>query len=319
MFGEIAHFLLACSVNDQNSGFSTVITQIGCVPTELEVNVQHQFLFVGVGHAVGPQHGALVDDDVGGGGGALAAFERPLNAHGIASLVAGQHDLHRGQVGTAVGLGDFHVQFVRLGRMEPGLTPVGPSKSIGFDVRSTVNGQLVHEQLLTVLIAATVLQSVARGVGSLEVDGHLLSQAAGRVVHHEGVDAGQGCQITWNQHRHGVVFTCIRPPVEVGVVDPFLPHHGGHGIRKDRLVSDGDLNHLCRTGRAVVVSVHGGLHDAGLDRIHGEGAAERCGLDDAGPVKGREAHLPGHFAVRERNGFGEIPIRTVQHRGVSHR
>ena len=40
------------------------------------------------------KHGALVDEDVGGGRSARRS-RRPLDAHGIAALVAGQHDFNR--------------------------------------------------------------------------------------------------------------------------------------------------------------------------------------------------------------------------------
>ena len=161
MFREIPHLLLASTVHHQDGGFSTVITQIGRVPTQLEVDVEHQVLLVGVGNAVGPQHGALVDDDVGGGGGALTGLKRPLDAHGVAALVARQHHFDGGQIRATVGFGNLDIQFVRLSGMEPRLASVGPRKGVRFEFRRPVNGELVHEQLLAFLGAPAILKCVA--------------------------------------------------------------------------------------------------------------------------------------------------------------
>ena len=118
------------------------------------------------------------------------------------------------------------------------------------------------------------MNGIARGVGTLEIDGHFLSQTTRSVVHHEGVDSGKRRQVRWREHGHGAVLTRIRPSVEVVVVNPLFPDHGRHAARENRLILDGDLDDLRWTGRPMVVPVHGGINHPGLDGIHGEGPTD---------------------------------------------
>ena len=196
-------------------------------------------------------------------------------------MVVGQHDLHRGEVGATVGFADFHVQLVWLGGMQPGLSTVGPRKGVRSEFGRAVNGQLVHEQVLTFFGAAPVLNRIARGVSAVEVDGDLLTQRPGGVIDHQGVDPGQGGLRTGHQHGHGMEFIGIGPTVEVGVVDPLFPDHGVHGTGQNGLVGDGDLHHLRGARRPVVVPVHRGLHDTRLNRVDREGPAEGGGFNHA--------------------------------------
>ena len=83
-----------------------------------------------------------------GGGGAVARFKGPLNRHGIAALVAGQHHVDGGQVRAAVGFGDLDVQLIGLPGVEPRLATAHPSKGIGLKGRFAIDRQLIHEQLV---------------------------------------------------------------------------------------------------------------------------------------------------------------------------
>ena len=103
VFREVSCLLLAGTVDHENGGLSAVFSQIGRVPAEVHVNVQHEVVLVRVSDAVLSKHGALVDDNVGGGRGALAGLKRPLDAHRVASLVAGQHHFNGGEVRATVG------------------------------------------------------------------------------------------------------------------------------------------------------------------------------------------------------------------------
>ena len=64
MFGEVSHFLLTGSVDHENGRFTPVLSQVGRVPTKVKMDVEHEVLFVRVGHTVLAQHGALVNEDV---------------------------------------------------------------------------------------------------------------------------------------------------------------------------------------------------------------------------------------------------------------
>ena len=116
-----------------------------------------------------------------------------------------------------------------------------------------------------------------------------------------------------------MILSFVGPAVEVRVVDPFLPNHGGHGARQNGLVSDGRLDHLRWARRAMVVAVHRGLHHTRLHRINGEGATERAWLKNGRAVERHQTNLPGHITVSERNGLGEVPKRAVQGGRVAHR
>ena len=186
-------------------------------------------------------------------------------------------------------------------------------------VGCAVNGQLIGEELLVFLGAASVLNGVARRVGPVKVHGDLLTEASCRVVHHECVDALVGGQIGRYQHGDGVVFPGVGPAVVVCIVGPFLPHHGRHGVGQDGLVADGDLNDLRRARRPVVVAVHRCRHHAGFDRVNGEGSAQASGSHHRRLVQGNQAHFPFDVAVGERNGFGEVPEGPVQLSGVANR
>ena len=190
MFREVSHLLLPGAVDHENCRLASIVAEVGRVPPELELNVEQEVVFVGIGNTVSAQHRALVDDKMGGGGGALTRLKGPLNAHGVTSLVAGKHHFDRGQIRTPVGFTDFDVEFVGLTGVQPCLSSPVPRESIGCQFRGAVNGELVHEQVLTLLCGTTVLDGVARRVGAVQIHGHLLTEAARRVVDHQGVNAG---------------------------------------------------------------------------------------------------------------------------------
>ena len=64
MFREVSHFLLTGSVDHENGRFSSVLSQVGRVPTKVKMDVEHEVFLVRVGHAVLTQHGALVNKNV---------------------------------------------------------------------------------------------------------------------------------------------------------------------------------------------------------------------------------------------------------------
>ena len=164
--------------------------------------------------------------------------------------------------------------------MEPGHPAIGPCKGVGGQFRRPVHRQLIDKELFTFFGASTVLNGVAGGVRAFEVHGHFLTETAGGIVHHQGVNAGQRRQVAWYEHRKRIEFTFVRPSIRVGIVSPFLPYHGGHRIGKHGLVQDGDLHHLGWTRCAMVVAVHRGLRDPWLDGIHGERPSDGTRIDD---------------------------------------
>ena len=119
VFREITCLFLPRSVHNEKSRLSSVFTEVGSVPAKLEVEVEDEVVFIRVSDAVLSEHGALFDENVSGGRGAFTRFKRPLNAHWIASLIAGQHDFDGGKVGATVGFRDLHVEFVGLAWMKP--------------------------------------------------------------------------------------------------------------------------------------------------------------------------------------------------------
>ena len=76
--------------------------------------------------------------------------------------------------------------------MKPCHSSICPGKGIGCEVRGTVNSQLVDEELLAFLSTSAVLNGVTRRVGSLEVDGHLLTEASVSIVNHQRVNTREG-------------------------------------------------------------------------------------------------------------------------------